>query len=106
MIGCPLCGEYSPSITRLLAHIRLVHADEPGFNVQCGIQGCSRTFRKYLTFRNHVYAIHGTSTPQYTHDTEQNEGEDDVYIQDADDVSSEEEDDVTYDAVQRETSSE
>ena len=85
MIGCPLCGEYSPSLTQLLKHIRLVHADEPGFNLQCGIQDCSRTFRKYQTFRNHVYAIHGTciGTPHVQGDketTEQNEGEDDVYV--------------------------
>lgn len=109
MISCPLCGEYSPSLTQLLKHIRLVHADEPGFNLQCGIQGCSRTFRKYQTFRNHVYAIHGTctGTPQVQGDkettltTEQNEGEDDVYVQGVQYDHDASQDDVTDDALQR-----
>ena len=108
MIGCPLCGEYSPSLTQLLKHIRLVHADEPGFNLQCGIQGCSRTFRKYQTFRNHVYAIHGTCTgtphvqgdKETTLTTEQNEGEDDVYVQGVQYDHDASQDDVTDDASQ------
>lgn len=69
----------------------------------------ARTFRKYQTFRNHVYAIHGicTGTPHDHGDkettliTEQNEGEDDVYVQGVPydhDIS---QDDVTDDALQR-----
>ena len=109
MIGCPLCGEYSPSMRQLLTHIRLVHADEPGFYLQCGIQGCSWTFRKYQSFRNHVYATHDgttcTSTPHVEGDkdtTEQNEGEDNVYIQGVEyDHDTLQLDDVTDDALQR-----
>ena len=100
---------YSPSLTQLLKHIRLIHADEPGFNLQCGIQGCSRTFRKYQTFRNHVHAIHGTCTgtphvqgdKETTLTTEQNEGEDYVYVQGVQYDHDASQDDVTDDALQR-----
>ena len=59
MILCPLCASSSPSVSMLLAHIRLVHACDPGFHVQCGLQGYQRTFHNFYTYRNHVYSIHG-----------------------------------------------
>lgn len=63
MTGCPLCGTYARNLSQLLVHMRLVHAGEPGFQVTCGVEGCPRTFRNFLTFRNHVYAIHGAILP-------------------------------------------
>ena len=66
MTGCPLCGSYVTSLSQLLVHMRLVHAGEPGFLVQCGIQGCPRTYRNFQTFRNHVYTIHSANLPLET----------------------------------------
>lgn len=42
----------------LLFHIKFAHAHEPGFTVQCNLQGCKRTFKNFSTFRNHVYCFH------------------------------------------------
>ena len=56
---CPCCGQYVRSTMKdLLHHVRLFHADEPNFSIQCSWHGCIRTFRNFHTFRNHVYAFH------------------------------------------------
>ena len=59
MPTCPLCNCSSLTTTSLyLAHIRLSHADAPGFKICCGLQGCRRTFTNFTTFRNHIYSRH------------------------------------------------
>lgn len=59
MFSCQICGAMNlPSLGMLLSHIRLTHAFEPGFIVQCHLQGCKRTFRNFSTFRNHLYNFH------------------------------------------------
>ena len=44
-----------------MTHIRLIHADRPNFLIHCNLQGCCRTYTNFLTYRNHVYAFHGTT---------------------------------------------
>ena len=39
----------------------MIHTDEPSFHIQCNLQGCQRTFRKFGMFRNHVYSVHDMS---------------------------------------------
>lgn len=53
---CVLCGFATPSV--LMTHIRMIHASEAGFHIQCNLQGCMRTFRNFHTYRNHVYSMH------------------------------------------------
>ena len=61
-LTCPLCPLRGfPSVSALLTHIRLMHSDQPNFLLQCNLQGCCRTFTNFLTYRNHVYAFHGTN---------------------------------------------
>ena len=56
---CSCCGDYNSTVLKdLLKHIRLQHADSPRFNIQCGLNGCSRTFKNFHTFRNHGYSHH------------------------------------------------
>lgn len=58
-----MCGYHdSTNLPELMRHIRLVHADDPNFKINCTLQGCCRTFTNFLTFRNHTYAFHGTSS--------------------------------------------
>ena len=45
-------------MTGVLKHIGLVHANEPNFNVSCGIQGCPRTYKNYYSFRKHLQRRH------------------------------------------------
>ena len=57
--NCPCCGEFSAlSVSSTLTHIRLAHSDDPGFQLSCNFEGCSRTFRQFTTYRNHLYSIH------------------------------------------------
>ena len=59
MLSCQICGALNlPTLSMLLSHIKIMHACEPGFSVQCNLQGCKRTFRNFSTFRNHVYTFH------------------------------------------------
>lgn len=57
---CPLCLSKLASRSVLMTHMRLEHADDPGFLVQCNLQGCKRTFRKFTVYRNHIYQYHNT----------------------------------------------
>ena len=68
--ACPCCGTSSNrTIGDLLRHIRLFHADSSHFSIQCNKQGCQRTFRNFLTFRNHVYARHGSDAGKHPDET-------------------------------------
>ena len=68
--ACPCCGTSSNrTIGDLLRHIRLFHADSSHFSIQCNQQGCQRTFRNFLTFRNHVYARHGSDAGEHPDET-------------------------------------
>lgn len=59
---CPLCGDVTVAKqAQLMTHIRLLHADDPNFMIQCNRQGCKRTFRKFTVYRNHIYAFHDTT---------------------------------------------
>lgn len=58
---CPLCPLMNfPTVSVLMQHIRLTHADKPNFMLQCNLQGCRRSFRKFTTYRNYVYTFHGS----------------------------------------------
>ena len=59
---CPLCGDFTVAKHgQLMTHIRVMHADDPNFMIQCDRQGCKRTFRKFAVYRNHIYAFHDTT---------------------------------------------
>lgn len=63
MLCCPLCGIHqSKNLSDLMRHIRLFHADEPNFKIDCTLQGCCRSYKNYHTYRNHIYAFHSTSS--------------------------------------------
>ena len=61
MVLCPLCAGCFSQYATMLKHIRLTHADEPSFSIQCNLQGCKRTFRNFRTYRNHIYTWHDTT---------------------------------------------
>ena len=58
MPRCSICAGSFATVSMLLKHIRLAHADRPDFNLQCNLQGCRRTFKRFTTFRNHIYQHH------------------------------------------------
>lgn len=36
----------------------MVHARDPNFHVNCGIEGCIRTYKNFASFKKHVYRHH------------------------------------------------
>ena len=52
---CPYCAEAycAPSEELLMTHIRIVHASDPNFLIQCSLNGCERTFANFRTYQNH-----------------------------------------------------
>ncbi len=63
MYYCTHCAS-SPfiSISLWLKHLRRTHADDPNIIFSCTLDGCRRTFKKYTTFKNHVYGYHDVSS--------------------------------------------
>ena len=91
---CPLCPAYSEKNLRLLLkHIRLIHADEPNFSIQCTFQGCLRPpFRTYYSYRNHIYTFHGDFAGE-DHESDEDGNHDDTCSEgDSSDDNSETED--------------
>ena len=41
-----------------LSHLCLVHSNDSGFCVQCGINGCSYTVKSFSAVYSHIYRIH------------------------------------------------
>ena len=57
--SCPLCLEFTGlRFHHLLSHIQLVHSSRPGFQIVCGINGCTRSFTLMKTYRNPLYGDH------------------------------------------------
>lgn len=43
---------------KVLRHIGAVHSYEPHFQVQCGIDSCPKTYKKYTSWRKHILHQH------------------------------------------------
>ena len=60
---CTVCGEFSAENRGLLLnHIGRCHRNDPNFHCLCGIDGCTRTFKKYHSWRKHVTQKHSDSS--------------------------------------------
>ena len=56
---CSLCGDFgSRYFVKVLRHIGAVHSYEPHFQVQCGIDSCPKTYKKYTSWRKHILRQH------------------------------------------------
>ena len=52
---CSMCvGYLTVSLTELLDHLRRSHSNDPNFHVLCGINGCPRTYKRVVSFRNNL----------------------------------------------------
>lgn len=64
---CPLCASpLFSTLTKLLRHIHIIHADDTSLSIQCNLQGCSRTFKKFKTYQTHIYTYHNTTSLELT----------------------------------------
>ena len=58
---CHLCEYYCPSLRLFVSHLRLVHSQDPNFNIVCNIAQCTEVFRSFSAFSTHIYRKHRTS---------------------------------------------
>ena len=57
--NCPFCETFAaPHLKGVIRHIGLVHSHEANFRITCGIDGCTRTYRIFDSYRKHVYVKH------------------------------------------------
>ncbi|CAB4019697.1 Hypothetical predicted protein, partial [Paramuricea clavata] len=56
---CSMCvGYLTVSLPELLDHLRRSHSNYPNFHVLCGLDGCPRTYKRVVSFRNHLIRKH------------------------------------------------
>ena len=56
---CSLCRDFvSRYFVKVLHHIGAVHSYGPHFQVQCGIDSCPKTYKKYTSWRKHILCQH------------------------------------------------
>ncbi len=51
-------GFVAGSLRLLLNHMRRSHASDPNFHVLCGLDDCPRTYKRFISFRNHLIRKH------------------------------------------------
>ena len=74
---CNICHRFAASTTEaVLRHVYAVHSADPGFSLQCGINGCSRSFTVFKSFRQHVRRRHKDFADNSDDDEEEDERED------------------------------
>ena len=57
-LPCPFAAE---SFLPVLRHIGSCHSFNPGFAITCEIGGCQATYRKFSSYKSHVYRKHRAS---------------------------------------------
>ncbi len=57
--NCPLCNSFAaPTLKGVVRHVGSVHAHEAGFSVCCGVLRRPRVYRKFHSYRKHLYVHH------------------------------------------------
>ena len=56
---CNLCVHFvALTLALFLNHLVRYHTSDPNFHVLCGINGCSKTYRNCISFKNHIKRKH------------------------------------------------
>ena len=59
LIKCPRCAHFQTcNVSKFMRHLFLIHSSEPNFSITCGLQNCVRTFKKFTSYKSHVYRDH------------------------------------------------
>ena len=54
--SCPLCETFAaPNLKGVVRHVGLVHSHEPGFRLTGGVEGCTRSYTKFNSYKKHMY---------------------------------------------------
>ena len=84
-----MCSDYSvPSLKLLLQHINLVHANNAGFKITCGVDLCEATYANFRRFKEHLKKKHNlpntTAGAMDNHNNESGSMNDDSFREDND----------------------
>ena len=59
---CPVCPSCaSDNFLPVLRHIGAVHSFDARFSITCGINGCQATYKKFASYKTHIYRKHRDS---------------------------------------------
>ena len=59
LVCCPLFDSFAaPTLKGVVCHIGVVHSLEPGFRVTCGVDGCTKSYVKFVSYKKDVYVRH------------------------------------------------
>lgn len=72
---CDMCVFKCISYSRLMQHYIRNHKQDPYFRVTCVQPGCGATFKKWKSFRQHLFRKHSTVLPILNEATQQIEDE-------------------------------
>ncbi len=65
MFVCCLCNSFGGnSFSSVLHHIGEIHRHDPNLTIDCGIEGCPQTYKRFESFRSHVYRKHRYVQPE------------------------------------------
>ena len=79
--NCSICDTFlAGTFQLLLSHIRRVHGNDPNFHCVCGISGCTRTFKKYFSWRKHIHRDHRIINEEEQNQCHLEEGNNDVAL--------------------------
>ena len=75
MFRCNLCFDFVTFFLRqLLHHIGKKHRHEPNFHVLCGIDGCTKTYKNFISYRNHMIRKHEVTRTEQNDTTDEDSG--------------------------------
>ena len=58
-VSCRICCKYAATTLKaVIRHIGAVYAHDPNLYIRCGINGCSRVYTVFHSFRRHFYHKH------------------------------------------------
>lgn len=56
---CNVCVSFiALTLSLFLNHLHRYHLSDPSFHVLCGINGCAKTYKKCISYRNHIIRKH------------------------------------------------
>ena len=65
---CPLCTSFaSRNLKGVVRHIGRTHSHDPNFHICCGLDGCHQTYKKFVSYKKHVYQRHLKSRDSGVH---------------------------------------
>ena len=57
--NCPLCTLFAAkNLKGVVRHVGSIHAHDSNFGICCGLDGCHRTYKRFVSYKKHIYEKH------------------------------------------------